>query len=1003
MRRTVPNDLVTLAVIAGRGACWTLAAVALLGCPATDVTPVKTEFATPEISGVSPAAGPATGGTRIRIEGSDFHTLARVRFGDSAALDVAVSDGGDVIACTAPPRPGGGVVTVSVVNPGQRSAERDSGFSYTPGPTVIGLTPSEGPQGGGIEVRAEVQDLVTGDQLAATLDGKRLEIGDVSGAGFTFQLPPGRGAADLRVVAGDGQIGILAKAFRYVPPPRVRSVRPQVGAVTGGTRVTLTGAGFRTGATVRFGDLAGVDVVRLSDSRMTATTPAGAAGPVDVAVVDPEFVDDSIALADGFEYVPIPEVSEVDPSSGPERGSARVKVSGEGFLPGRTQIRFGDEIGLDATYEQDGVVEVTTPPGEGAVAVVAVHDGVESAALQDAYTYVPPPVVDSVDPVSGRTAGGDAVAIVGADFQDGAVVVFGDAEAPEVAFESPERLVATSPPGLPGPARVRVRNPDGQEADLPGAFEFVAPPTVVAVTPDEGCETGGYEVVVDGGQFHADVVVMFGDAEAQVVEIEAPGRLRVTVPAGVDAVDVRAINPDGQEHALEAAFAYDLKPRPTSVTPSVGPMAGGTRITISGTCFSPPDAATLGDLDLIDVTFEDTETLQATTPEAADEIVAELVLTAGGQESSLADAYLFNDGALEETGAIVRQIGGSTVAATAADLDGYGRTELVLAAAPGPELPTEHNRVLRSNGEELATAWQSELGGATSSVAVGDLDGDGLPDLWLGVETDADPQSGLNRLWRNAGQMQFAALAPPTVRRETTLAVAMADVDGDGDLDLLSGGFQGPRMMINEGEFAFTDAGERLGLEDSPIVLAMLAEDLDGDDDVDLLLATHGSGLILLRNDGRGIFRDATADALPAGNPDQISALALGDLDGDDDLDLVLGGPGPDRLWLQQGGVFADATAGRLPIIDAQTTALALGDLDTDGDLDVIVGLGGAEAEFDAVLDNDGQATFADVSDDVLPDRIPTRTQTLVVLDVDGDGAPDLFTGTAGPDLLDMD
>jgi hypothetical protein len=192
--------------------------------------------------------------------------------------------------------------------------------------------------------------------------------------------------------------------------------------------------------------------------------------------------------------------------------------------------------------------------------------------------------------------------------------------------------------------------------------------------------------------------------------------------------------------------------------------------------------------------------------------------------------------------------------------------------------------------------------------------------------------------------------------------------------------------------------------------------DVDGDGDVDLVLGGSascipcpGAQTLLYLNDGSGRFTDATATRMPVTTA-VSPALALGDVDRDLDLDLVLGNTrsqwngsayvaGQDFLYLNDGsGRFRDATATHLPFDNNDTAAVALADVDGDRDLDLVVGIGAHASSTppprNALCRNDGTGRFADVSATHLPARA-VATRAIAVRDLDRDGDVDLIVGTA--------
>lgn len=287
------------------------------------------------------------------------------------------------------------------------------------------------------------------------------------------------------------------------PPPTVTAIAPAVGATGGGLVVTISGTGFAGGATVSIGGAAATNVVVAGATSLTATTPAHAAGSVDIVVSNPD--GQSARLASAFAYeVPVsapPAVATVGPSSGPVSGGITVSITGSGFAAGAT-VMFGATAATAVSVASGTAMTATAPAGNaGSVDLVVTNPDGQSGRLPNAFTYVaaappppapPPPApsaptVTGVSPASATAAGGTSVTISGTGFTAGATVSFGGAAATNVAINGGTSITATTPPHAAGAVDVVVTNPDGGSGRLTGGFTYTdpappPPPPVVVIT-----------------------------------------------------------------------------------------------------------------------------------------------------------------------------------------------------------------------------------------------------------------------------------------------------------------------------------------------------------------------------------------------------------------------------------------------------------------------------------------------------------------------------------------
>ncbi len=302
----------------------------------------------------------------------------------------------------------------------------------------------------------------------------------------------------------------------------------------------------------------------------------------------------------------------------------------------------------------------------------------------------------------------------------------------------------------------------------------------------------------------------------------------------------------------------------------------------------------------------------------------------------------------------------------------------------------------------------------SSQVAIGDVDGDGDLDLCFanGSGFASPGQAQRVRLYINDGNAVFT---DESVNRLGNLIgygrdVELGDVDGDGDLDMaVANDFLTPqKLLINDGNGFFTDESAtripQFNMSSSHCAFG----DIDNDGDLDLWYTRGGSTRFgsgqaqLWVNDGNGVYSNGTNQRLPLQNVSAPMDCIFGDLDGDLDLDMIEGHrDGNSKLYINEGGIFTDETSGNLPP-DSNTYSYDLGDLDGDGDLDV-VGANSGVGSREAIFQNDGSASFTNVTSTLLPNSSNPNIDDndSKFLDYDNDGDLDVvICAIGGPERM---
>lgn len=439
-------------------------------------------------------------------------------------------------------------------------------------------------------------------------------------------------ASLTRTVPGGG--------FTFVGAPVLTAISPSTGLISGGTAVTLTGSNFQSGATATFGGNSATNVTLVNSTTITATTPAGSAGAVNVVITNPG--GQFSTLSNGFTYIdPPPTVSGISPASGTSNGGTTVTITGANFQTGAA-ITFGNSAATNVTVVNTTTITATTPanPSGGAVNVTVTNPDTQTATLYAMQQPLTNPGFELG--TTGWTTSGYGTAVVVTN--------------PTLAHSGNNY------------AQLTVNAPDTQVnyiANLSGTSQYLP------VNPGDIISFGGwaYRADANSGDGLARWQIEITDTNKANPSYQAASPNNVTtaswlqqqntytVPSGKAYVrfwcQITGTNGSVQAQANfdDATFArtipgggftYILPPTLASISPTGGALAGGTAVTLSGLNFQPGATVAFGSTPASNVVVVSSTTITALTPANSAGPVNVAVTNPGGQQSILTQGYTYN-------------------------------------------------------------------------------------------------------------------------------------------------------------------------------------------------------------------------------------------------------------------------------------------------------------------------------------------------------------------------
>ncbi len=497
---------------------------------------------------------------------------------------------------------------------------------------------------------------------------------------------------------------------------------------------------------------------------------------------------------------------------------------------------------------------------------------------------LPTPKITSFTPTTDHS--GDTITIAGSNFNVTPVVQFGGTAANSVKLVSPTIISAVIGNGTSGSVSVYI--PGGGTASLAG-FIYIPVPTITSFTPTSG--STGTVITITGTNFTGATAVSFGGKAATSFTIVSSTSINAVVATGASG-SVSVTTPGGT--ATLVGYTFMPPPTITSFTPTSG--AQGTLVTISGTNFNTIAANNIVFFGaaMAKVSSATSTSLIVTVPtNSTFKPISVTNLTTGLSAYATSPFNTtFNGGAVFNDESFAAKVDNSSginpYSVYMADIDGDGMTDIIVVS--GSKTVSVYRNTSSNDTVLFAPKINFITGTDPSSVSIGDLDGDGKPDIV--VTNSSDNTVSVFKNSSTSGSVSFANKVD-FITGSTPVSVTISDLDGDGWPDLVvanqfSNSISVLRNITTKNTINSTSFASKVDYATGNQPKCVLTGNLDGNGKLDIAIANWASNTIsLFRNTSSigTISFNAKVD-YNAGSGSQ--SISIGDLDGDGKPDLVV-------------------------------------------------------------------------------------------------------------------